>query len=299
MKNMIKKTVFLLSLVFSWGVAVAQNSEPIQVIFENMVSKGVDGIEVKAENVSRSIMDAPVGKGVWKSYKADRSIRFPFHVPLLGNNPNFLAVMRFFSDSMRDACLASGGMLNKGPASPLKNVPHDQKTAARQSIAELAKNDLYGDYTCVADGKILFFVKVVPQVDAEPTLIPPGFNWGVYADLLSGSQVGSAESDSGEFAQGIASGANVAIRASDLPVALRPRMKIYSDYISDNSYRVCAMVVDLKGELVQVQVGTALVFVQRSKLLPAGRPVATGPDISSQQQGTQATGGRDGWCASP
>lgn len=102
---MIKKTVFLLSLVFSWEIAVAQNSEPIQVIFENMVSKGVDGIEVKAENVSRSIMDAPVGKGVWKSYKADRSIRFPFHVPLLGNNPNFLAVMRFFSDSMRDACL--------------------------------------------------------------------------------------------------------------------------------------------------------------------------------------------------
>jgi hypothetical protein len=105
-------------------------------------------------------------------------------------------------------------------------------------------------------------------------LLPPGWDWKFVARLLNASQLQAKERRASEYASQIQSvrtnvkpGLEVQVLATDLPEELGASLKRYAH---GGKPSVCAMVVDVKSPLVQIQVKQASLFVPIEKLLPKG-----------------------------
>jgi hypothetical protein len=165
-------------------------------------------------------------------------------------------------DQLARACESRRGQLR---FDPLAFSGRDSEV--RRWIYRLEPQRAFGEHTCrSAEDKTLFKATVTPSEDAKSRLMQLGFTWIIRVTVLSGQQLAAldAMAEAREqrlksFRSALATGHEVQVP----PLVLGER----HDGV-DTSRPLCALVIDVKGLLVQVQVRGGLQFVPRESAFP-------------------------------
>lgn len=249
----------------------AQDREPIAEAIAQLVSSNIAGTDIRGTDTRIGSLEIKGTEGSSKTYYAARSVQIPFLLPVVGSNGVVLPVMTSVINSIESACSKSGGAIQRMGFSASTSDPVVQK-----AITELSTAKLYGDFVCSGDSKTYFRVQVYPQTMSDQSWLPPGWKWNIFVHYMSRTQFEKIESAEEatramltRFRSSIASGQEVAIRAQDIPASLHPSLPSRSSsFLSDGQYRICGLVIDLKEQLAQIQVGATALFVPKSKLFP-------------------------------
>jgi hypothetical protein len=280
--NVKLRPIFFTILVGAWASAVAQvPPETITAAIAAMadadrqVVEGpalVDGVKVSpARNLP--------SPGLWvdeppQGFRIGGRVQFGvvanMTVSPMGGGPGdgdrLIAVLQTLAAPYQEACQRIGGGLKTfevdmaAPKDPL---------ALRAAYDRGRHDHLLGQHQCLVDGQPVaaFVVTVLPV--AESTLLPPG--WKLEARVMSlmtkdvARMISAAHADVAEFgrltdelrANG-KPGTEVQVRADALQVAGRVA----------NTNWVCALLIDRRDALMQVQVGMATVFVPATSVVP-------------------------------
>jgi hypothetical protein len=184
-----------------------------------------------------------------------------------GDGDRLIAVLQTLVAPYQDACQHIGGGLKTFEVDMA--APPKDPLALRAAYDRGRHDHLLGQHQCLVDGQPVaaFVVTVLPV--AESTLLPPG--WKLEARVMSlmtkdvARMISAAHADVAEFgrltdelrANG-KPGIEVQVRADALQVAGRVA----------NTNWVCALLIDRREALMQVQVGMATVFVPATSVVP-------------------------------
>jgi hypothetical protein len=175
---------------------------------------------------------------------------------------------------LQSACEKSGGTLKR-------DVPEELRGSTpqiNQNLAVLKKASLFGRFTCQsAQEADRFLVEVEYARAPKSRLLPPSWDWAFVARLINARQLQAKERRASEYAAqiqvvraNVKPGLQVQVLASDLPAELGAPL---TRYAHRGKPSVCAMVVDVKPPLAQIQVTQTSLFVPIEKLLPKGEAI--------------------------
>ncbi len=272
--------------------ARSQTVEPIEQELNAFLTRGLGGTDVAvAENVRMGGVNFVRGDEPKQIYVTTRVLGITFKLPVFGQSDQVAPVMADVSSSVERACLATGGVLEKQPRPVATGDWTVQKV-----LKALGPAKPFGDFTCAAGDKVLFFIHVFAPATAIQSGIPGmASTWSVYVNLVPRSTFERAEqlkltanSEADQLRAALSPSQSIAVRAADLPEAVRPKIpRNYADLLADNQYRVCGMVVDVKPQLVQVQIGAQTLFVRKDQIYPFRKAIAIEGRVMSDW---------DNWC---
>lgn len=219
--------------------------------------------------------------------KAEGSFYIPLQVGILTISKDSMADLRGLVEQVRADC--GDGELRREPVS----VPSFMgKPAVTDASSDVNKAGLVGDFRCIQGGETVFRVRIQGvEDDLTPTLFPPGWKWAVNVSVMGRdylrSKIAQIREEQGlrdQAAQAykkqaeqmrakLASGAQVSVRSSDLPANVADEIR--KRYYGADDHMICALVIDMKPSLAQIQVGSTLLFVPVDKLYPAGTPTTS------------------------
>lgn len=203
----------------------------------------------------------------------------PIKVSLTSSSADESADLRALVRKIEKSC--KSGELQR---SPVEDVKHLQ-TYLGITQSQLKKAGLLGFFTCVrADGA---YFKVAVRGSSLPVQeVFLGAIWGADVSVLTNDVARRALAEINarrdadqqsltEYAQetkrlrsSLTPGQTVAVRTTDISPALVAEMR-QRDRVSGD-FMVCALVIEVKKALAQVQIGKEIVFVAADKLFPAG-----------------------------
>lgn len=199
------------------------------------------------------------------------TLKFDTRLPFMGVGERPAQDLGELIAGIQAVCEKSGGALKR-------DVPEEIRGGTlqvNQNLAVLKKASLLGRFTCQSPQEASrFLVEVDYAGSPESRLLPPGWDWAFVARLINASQIQAKDRRASEYAAQIQSvrtnvkpGLEVQVLATDLPEELGAPLKRYA---RRGKPSVCAMVVDVKPPLAQIQVKQASLFVPIEKLLPKG-----------------------------
>ena len=198
------------------------------------------------------------------------TLKIVTRLPFMGVGERPAQDLRELVSGLQSVCEQTGGTLERKIPPELKG----SSPQVNQNLAVLKKASLIGRFTCQsAQEANRFMVEIDYAPAASSTLIPPGWEWGFAARLINATQLQAKDRRASEYAAQIQSvrsnvkpGMETQVLASDLPEELgTPLTRVHRGKLS-----VCAIVVDVKPPLAQIQVKQASLFVPIDKLLPKG-----------------------------
>lgn len=258
----------------SYAPLYAQQQDYLAEVFNDLVISGIPGTEVRAKELAkRETVSITDKSGLTKDYVASKSYMLPFEIRVLGSTDPIVSAMDYVFNNVSSACEKYGGNLKR--VEKIQPVSTSDITIRRVTEA-LFKANLYGQLECASDEEKYFALDIFPQHGGQSTLL--GWKWNAYFHYISnekfasivGSQVKTALAVE-DFREKISQGQEVSIRAKDLPSELHPVVPQLTQgflKMSEGNYQICGLVVDTKDKLVQVQVGTNTLFLQRTKIYP-------------------------------
>lgn len=142
------------------------------------------------------------------------------------------------------------------------------------------KAKLIGQHTCEVEGQAVFAFAVIPFSNTVSTFIPPGFKLEMLAWSYSPKdvvdQLGAAKAEADSFAR----------RADELRSSGKPgtEVQVRSDAIqlpnvSSKNGWVCALLIERRDSLMQVQIATTTVFVPAASVVPRVAEDAAKPGL--------------------
>jgi hypothetical protein len=198
------------------------------------------------------------------------TLKIVTRLPFMGVGERPAQDLRELVSGLQSVCEQTGGTLErKVPQEVSGSTPQ-----VNQNLAVLKKASLIGRFTCQSPQEASrFMVEVDYAPAASSTLIPPGWEWGFAARLINATQLQAKDRRASEYATQIQSirsnvkpGMEIQVLAADLPEELGAPLK----RVHGGKPSVCAMVIDVKPPLAQIQVKQASLFVPIDKLLPKG-----------------------------
>lgn len=169
-----------------------------------------------------------------------------------------------FHQIINDTCHQHGGTLNYVSQEAGQQPPDSLANA----VKDARKQKLIGIFECSYPETVLFHVELRPTSINRFVRGQRGIHWGLVAlglgpDRLSRIQANYVTRSAAlaEFRENLAPGSKVSVPASSVPVDTRPNGTLSSSYI-------CALVVDVKNGLIQVQIGSKTIFVKTDEVQP-------------------------------
>ena len=177
------------------------------------------------------------------------------------------------TERIKDACASGGGSLERrDPASEWRS-PRTPIVVRGTNV--LSREGLIGQLWCRAlSGASLFMVEVRPASEAWSPPLTLGWHWNIGFDLVSPVELEKHKANRLEYEKAVAAlranlkvGAQVQIRTSDLPDQLTSEWRERHRYSVGN---MCAMVIDVKSPIAQVQIRSTQLAVEIQNLFPLG-----------------------------
>lgn len=174
---------------------------------------------------------------------------------------------------IKDACASAGGSLERyDPASEWRS-PRTPIVVRGTNV--LSREGLIGQLWCRApSGASLFMVEVRPASEAWSPPLTLGWHWNIGFNLVSPVELEKHKANRLEYENAVAAlranikiGAQVQIRTKDLPDTLTGEWRERHRYSVGN---VCAMVIDVKSPIVQVQIRSTQLAVEIQNIFPQG-----------------------------
>jgi hypothetical protein len=215
----------------------------------------------------------PFSDLVWSSF----TMKFDTRLPFMGVGERPAQDLGELIAGIQAVCEKAGGSLKRD----VPNEVHGGSLQINQNLSVLKKASLLGRFTCEsAQEDSRFLVEVAYAGMAKPRLLPPAWDWEFVVSLVSASQFQASQRRASEYAAQIQTtranvkpGMEIQVLASDLPEELGAPL---NRFVHGGKPSVCAMVIDVKPPLAQIQVKQASLFVPIEKLLPKGeaRPIS-------------------------
>lgn len=286
------RALLLFSLLLTASIAQSQQSEPISEAMQGFTARGLGGTETRAiEADERGFVEFSRSATSKQRLYASRSLRLTFSLPVLGSNDKLRPVMSDITAAIEQACRLTGGSVEHVPYTYEGNDFFVQK-----AIGQVQNLKALGTHTCASGEAVHFLVDLYAARGSKPGILPGASrDWtiaidAVYSDVFRRleTRLAASQAEAVAVRQTLAPGKMVAVAAKDLPSSARPKVPPhFVGYLSGNEYRVCAMVLQVQDNLVQIQIGTQPLFIQKDKILPFRRAI---------QFSDRLSGGWESWC---
>ena len=252
---------------------------------DQLIQQGIENIHAIPDTTSRPLVEVPLGGFKPTPLYIEKLVKIEAPRSEAGESTiNFVTELFKLAG---DACTASHGTLSE-----IK-----KQTIREGSAIDLtrAANDkgIIGQFECVDTAGILkSFIWISPSHNTftrkDNTRYWPLHVGVIGSTKLAEFQSGIARETAAEeaFRSSLTSGTLVSIRADHVPSDAIPPSNL-----SGRDYFVCALAIDVKDNIVNVQIGTKSFFVPRNNIYP------TWPERSRISTETYRRGGY-GWCLS-
>lgn len=258
----------------------AQPTQTIEDLFNKVLKDGLqDGTVRPAESRAPFVTGIKLQTPGQSDHRMRpvKTLLFTFKIPLFGSEKKAVPTLSEFKQGVEQTCTAQGGTLRF--FKDTYTYAGSASASIRSEAIQLERNQLYGDFVCVAGDRTLYQVKVYPNNDNTD-----GLKWNIFAMLLDRGQFESAEKTAKanaeaavDFISTLKPGMEAAIPASLVPERVTAEMG-YADLmgLSERKYMLCALVIDVKPALVQVQVGRTTLYVSSTNVSPVKKRYTPG-----------------------
>jgi hypothetical protein len=272
--------VVFAGVFFNVVFAATEDPDPIISLFDTFHAKGLSGGLVFSQ-ARKDPISIDLGGLTPTSIIPERAIYVTVKLGMFSNGEASTAAVSEIVAGLTRSCDEQGGQLD------VKVIQEGYKyfqggkpmvLVIQKAFTDLMNKKLIGGFTCFSEKGRIFFAAVEPRRTWEDTFIPPGFSWSFFVSLATRRQITDKENELSksmdeaiQLRKSLQPGMEVAMLAAGVPPALMPKTSLAERLVMANPLMVCAMVVDVKPTLVQLQVETGTLFVPLSKVFPFKR----------------------------
>lgn len=281
------RSVGLAAIGAMWaGVAVAQGSAGIEVELEELRPL-IDSWKAREVLASGSKMRSALREQEWRSAAGDghafdklivtlRSYSLVTHLPVTGHPGTAVKDLQELKSDVESECARQGGHVQDADPVATEASSHPMVSKA---IPLLLQQKLLGRQTCRTADRILFQVNFRPNVGAQSSLMPMGWNWIVRVDLFHGQPLMELEQAAQAYRSGLKvfrdqlrSGTEIQIPATQVPASL---LKETTAARAPEMVDLCALVTDIKPGVATVQFNTVSLVVPVAHIFPGGEKTSS------------------------
>lgn len=212
-------------------------------------------------------------------YRVPGSIAFTFPQPFVEQSAA-VAIMETVAGDLARVCAAGAGEL-KFEARPGIDEPK-----AERDIKRLQQRKLYGRYACASE-TAPFDIEVQAGRVVTERQLPPTLSWTIVLATATPEQIlklrdqsRRRDEEANAFRKSLKPGTVVAVSAGDVPSQhLGLEYKRYESQLRGRKFSVCGMVVEVREQLVQLQVGGGLFFVTPASVRPVKDQMPFGASV--------------------
>lgn len=150
------------------------------------------------------------------------------------------------------------------------SLPRSQSPLATQLMGMLQKDKLLGLHTCLTEqSEPVFHIWVEPSPDVEMTFLPPGNNWNVYFSLVDQKGINTFDSKAKDYVANIlATRSEFSTQTEDFRSSIKIGTPAAIKSERYNGRYDCALVIEVKDPLVQIQTSGKTTYVEKGTVFP-------------------------------
>lgn len=272
----------LLSLAASFASAAGENgADPkVEELLKRWQERAVTASGSKLQRVSPDMawmgsLSDPIPFGEYLPTQG--GLRLVTSLPSVGTPDRPLPDMRELMADFLDACKEVDGRIEMVPS---KFAYRPEFPVIDRALKQLGQSRLMGDFYCKSQGQNVLWLQVFPSPSVKMGLIPfSGYDWIIMLQLMGRDQLGAQGARYKAYVEAVeelraqvSAGSQVQVRTTGLPSSIN---RNWIKAFGDRPGSMCALVLDVKPPLAQVQIGTTSLSVPIVELFPAGKAKAS------------------------